>query len=90
MLVVKSPVEQAWIIALEWQDLSDLSQLDHNRLRDYVALFPDAGLSKVIQAFLKSDISPFQQSYTTDTENGEDFIVSEMWDETEILGNFIV
>ncbi|KAK9330575.1 hypothetical protein V1520DRAFT_340134 [Lipomyces starkeyi] len=89
MLVVNSPVEHAWIIALEWQDLSDLSQLDHNRLRDYIALFPDVGLSKVIQAFLKSDISPFQQSYTTDTENGEDFIVSETWDETEILGNFI-
>ncbi|KAK9365405.1 hypothetical protein V1509DRAFT_675777 [Lipomyces kononenkoae] len=89
MLVVKSAVEQAWIIALEWQDWRDLSQLDQNRLRDYVSLFPDSGLSKVIQAFMKSDISPFQQSYTNDNENGEDFIVSAAWDETEILENFI-
>ncbi|KAK9243510.1 hypothetical protein V1506DRAFT_544226 [Lipomyces tetrasporus] len=88
MLVVKSHVEQAWIIALEWQDLSDLSQLDHNRLRDYIILFPDSGLSKVIQAFLKSDISPFQTSYAKDAEDAEDFI-SAKWDETEILGNFI-
>ncbi|KAK9450965.1 uncharacterized protein V1518DRAFT_167002 [Limtongia smithiae] len=89
MIVVKSPIEQAWVFGLEWVDCADLSELDATLVREYIFRFPDKGLARVLIAFLKSDISPFQSSGEDEAEDSEITILSEQWDETEILVNFI-
>ncbi|GAO47565.1 TPR-like protein [Saitoella complicata NRRL Y-17804] len=59
MVILHAPVELAWMIHLEWADVSDISQFDVNVLREFVALFPGNGLSKTIDAYLTSELSPF-------------------------------
>ena len=59
MVILKHPYSLAWQVNLEWNDIEDLEKLDTRILRDYVELFPDDGLSKVLRAFMESDISPF-------------------------------
>ncbi|PGH31260.1 superkiller protein 3 [[Emmonsia] crescens] len=59
MVIIKHPFVLAWKIVLEWQDADDLSELDQNMLNDFIELFPEEGLSKVLKGFLGSDISPF-------------------------------
>ena len=67
MVILKHPYPLAWQVVLEWNDLEDLEKLDTRVLRDYVELFPDDGLSKVLRAFIESDISPFPR-FKFDTE----------------------
>ncbi|KAK7206873.1 hypothetical protein BZA70DRAFT_117069 [Myxozyma melibiosi] len=95
MVVLHSPIELAWSITLDWNDCRDLSELDENLLREYINNFPDTGLSKVIQAFLKSDISPFHRATEaeTDGDDGESDVESvtvmeEHWSDEELLEKF--
>ncbi|KAK9475663.1 hypothetical protein V1514DRAFT_313181 [Lipomyces japonicus] len=96
MVVLNSSVEHAWIISLEWRNYGDFAEMDYNKITNYISLFPDAGLSKVLQAFLQSDISPFQKrkpsngdnNISEEDEEAED-ILNIQWDDTEILGTFI-
>ena len=59
MVIIKHPFELAWKIVLEWKDVEDLSELDVTLLKDFIEMFPNDGLSKVLKGFMNSDISPF-------------------------------
>ncbi|EEH10786.1 superkiller protein [Histoplasma capsulatum G186AR] len=65
MVIIKHPFVLAWKIVLEWQDGDDLAELDINLLNDFIELFPEEGLSKVLKGFLGSDISPFPKELTS-------------------------
>ena len=72
MVIIKHPSRLAWDIHLEWQDLSNIQDLDVNILYEYVGFFSDSGLSKVLRAFLKSEISPFPQPEKVKPADGEE------------------
>ncbi|KUL84578.1 hypothetical protein ZTR_08770 [Talaromyces verruculosus] len=59
MVIIKHPFLLAWKIELEWKDVEDFSEWDPVLLRDFTEFFPEEGLSKVIQGFLKGELSPF-------------------------------
>ncbi|EED12393.1 translation repressor/antiviral protein Ski3, putative [Talaromyces stipitatus ATCC 10500] len=59
MVIIKHTFLLAWKIELEWKDVEDFSEWDPVLLRDFAEFFPEDGLSKVIQGFLKGELSPF-------------------------------
>ena len=59
LVILKHPFALAWNIVLEWRDIEGVVQLDVGLLREYIQFFPENGLSKVLQGYLESDISPF-------------------------------
>ena len=59
LVILKHPFALAWMIVLEWKDVEQVEALEVGLLREYVELFPDDGLSKVLQGYLGSEISPF-------------------------------
>ncbi|SPQ24727.1 a6244da9-0d46-4a8e-8f6a-7bfb3e16f0e8 [Thermothielavioides terrestris] len=59
MVIIRHPFKFAWDIAINWQDHKDIQDWDVTVLRQYCTFFPDSDLSRVIMAFLTSDISPF-------------------------------
>lgn len=59
MVIVKHPYEVAWKINLEWRDGETLDEWDFDLLMEFVKLFPQSGLAKVIEGFLYSPLSPF-------------------------------
>jgi superkiller protein 3 len=78
MVIIKHPFDLAWKIVLEWQDVENFSDWDFGVLREYTEFFPEDGLSKVLQGFFTSDISPFPQeaeeaeeAVTPEESNGE-------------------
>ncbi|KAL1958948.1 hypothetical protein VTO42DRAFT_3501 [Malbranchea cinnamomea] len=85
MVIIKHPFELAWKIMLEWKDTEDLSELDVTVLRDFIEMFPNDGLSKVLRGYLMSDISPFpkdaevlQDEGTAKENSEEDNTVADM------------
>ncbi|KAF3492188.1 superkiller protein 3 [Arthroderma uncinatum] len=68
MVIIKHPFELAWRIVLDWSDNGVLSGLDVTLLRDFIDLFPDHGLSKVLKGFLNTDMSPFPPEKKTKEE----------------------
>ncbi|OJD15408.1 hypothetical protein AJ78_04340 [Emergomyces pasteurianus Ep9510] len=68
MVIIKHPFILAWTIVLEWQDADDLSELNQNTLYDFMELFPEEGLSKLLKGFVKSDISPFSKILESDEQ----------------------
>lgn len=61
MVIIKHAFRLAWDLVLESRDTDDLRDLDANILREYVALFTDSGLGKVLRGWLTSELSPFPQ-----------------------------
>jgi superkiller protein 3 len=59
MVVIKHPYTLAWDIELEWADLETVGEMDVGVLREYIAFFPERGLSLVMKAYLSSEVSPF-------------------------------
>ncbi|KAK5110243.1 hypothetical protein LTR85_001302 [Meristemomyces frigidus] len=59
MVIIHHPFQLAWDLVLETRDVDDFRELDVHILREYVTLFGEAGLSKVLQAWLGSGLSPF-------------------------------
>ena len=59
LVILKHQFMLAWTIDLEWKDVADIEEMDAGLFRDFIALFPDDGLSKLLRGFLHSDISPF-------------------------------
>lgn len=59
MVVLKHPFALAWKVVLEWRDVEDIGDLEVHLLREYIELFPDDGLTMILQGFLESDASPF-------------------------------
>ena len=61
LVILKHPFALAWKIVLEWRDVEKLEEMDSGLFREFMELFPDDGLSKVLRGYLESDISPFPQ-----------------------------
>ncbi|KMU87746.1 hypothetical protein CIHG_05515 [Coccidioides immitis H538.4] len=72
MVIIHHPFDRAWKIALEWKDVNELSELDVTLLREYIQLFPDDGLSKVLKGWLASDLSPFPKETDPETQVDQD------------------
>jgi superkiller protein 3 len=74
MVIIKHPFNLAWRIELEWKDVEDFAAWDPTLLREYTEFFPEDGVSKIIQGFLKGDLSPFPSETeiqeSTQTESG--------------------
>lgn len=59
MVIIKHPYRVAWDVAIEWQDIENIQDLDPNILREYYTLFPTSGLGQVLRGFMTSEISLF-------------------------------
>ena len=59
LVILKHPFALAWTISLEWRDVERTEEWDASLLEEYIELFPEDGLSKVLKAYLGSEISPF-------------------------------
>jgi superkiller protein 3 len=59
MVLIKHPYHLAWEIELEWADVAYIGDMDVGVLREYIEFFPEKALSRVLQGYLSSDISPF-------------------------------
>ena len=59
LVILKHPFALAWKIVLEWTDVENIESMDGGLLREFIEFYPDNGLSKVLQGYLESDISPF-------------------------------
>lgn len=72
LVILKHPFALAWRIVLEWKDAERLEEWDPGLLREYTELFPDDGLTKVLSAYLESEISPFPKpEKTANTEENQ-------------------
>ncbi|KAL1838521.1 hypothetical protein VTJ49DRAFT_2595 [Mycothermus thermophilus] len=65
MVIIRHPFKFAWDLAINWQDHKDIAAWDVTVLRQYCTFFPDSDLSRVIMAFLTSDVSPFPKEETS-------------------------
>jgi superkiller protein 3 len=72
MVVIKRPFDIAWNIELEWTDALQISDYDVTVLREYVDMFPDIGLSRVLAGYLASPISPFPLPKPAATESSDE------------------
>lgn len=68
MVIVHHPFQLAWNLVLESRDMDELRELDVNVLREYVALFPEAGLGNILKAWLTSELSPFPPPAKSDDD----------------------
>ena len=73
MVIIKHPFRLAWDIELEWHDVDDVASLDRNVLLEYIQFFPEAGLSRVIQAFLGQRHTPNSANSDESEEQRSDF-----------------
>ena len=79
LVILRHPFALAWRIVLEWKEVEQIEALDVGLLREYIELFPDDGLSKVLKGYLGSEISPFPAvSRTTQPD-------SDTSDDTELM-----
>ncbi|MCJ1388954.1 Superkiller protein 3 [Xylographa bjoerkii] len=78
LVILKHPFALAWMITLEWKDTETIDAYDVGLLREYTELFPEDGLSKVLKAYLSSEISPFPQPppQTTDDNKDDEMAIS--------------
>lgn len=65
MVIIKHPFRLAWEITIDWRDYEGTREWDAGVLREFCTFFPDADLSRVITAYLSSDISPFPKPSPT-------------------------
>lgn len=71
MVIIKHPSQLAWRLELEWTDMEELSHWDFGVLREYVDLFPDLGLARVIKAFLGEEVVHNPKTDNEHDSNGE-------------------
>ncbi|KAK3990962.1 Superkiller protein 3 [Cladorrhinum sp. PSN332] len=72
MVIIKHPFRFAWELAINWQDHKDIKEWDATILKQYCSFFPHSDLTRVIMAFLSSDISPFPMDANPDTQANAD------------------
>ena len=58
MVILKHPFKLAWTISIDWKDGENLASWDVGRLKEYIDLFPEDGLAKVLCGYLGSELSP--------------------------------
>ncbi|CAF9920405.1 MAG: hypothetical protein GOMPHAMPRED_002080 [Gomphillus americanus] len=75
MVILKHPYSLAWNITFDWSDYERIADYDVSLLRNYVSLFPEDGLAKILNGYLESDFSPFpklpREDIKAENENGE-------------------
>jgi superkiller protein 3 len=71
MVILRHPFSLAWDIALEWRDAERMVEWDVGVLREYMAFFPEKGLTKILKGYLESEISPFPVEAAIGDEGGE-------------------
>lgn len=58
LVILRHPFRLAWHVVLEWKDGESLSAWDPGVFKDFIEIFPEDGLAKVLKAYLTSQISP--------------------------------
>ena len=71
VVIIHHSFQLAWDIVLESRDFDDLRELDANVLREYMSLFPEEGLGKVLRGWMSSEVSPFPHVKNTEEESDE-------------------
>ena len=69
MVIIHHPLQLAWDLVLESRDLDDLSGLDSNILREYISLYSNSELGKILQGWLSSELSPFPTPKVDEAED---------------------
>ncbi len=72
LVILKHPFLLAWRITLEWKDVEEIKDLDVGLLREFVELFPNEGLSKVLRGYLESEVSPFPKAVVPEDKSEEE------------------
>lgn len=70
MVIIHHPFQLAWDLVLETRDMEDLRDLDVHILREYIGIFSEAGLAKVLQGWLSSELSPFPPPPPREDDDG--------------------
>lgn len=71
MVIIHHPFQLAWDLVLETRDFDNLQDLDANILREYVSLFAESGLGRILKAWLSSELCPFPPPKKSEEENAE-------------------
>jgi superkiller protein 3 len=72
MVIIHHAFQLAWDLVLETRDFDNLQDLDANILREYVTLFSDSGLGRILKAWLSSELCPFPPPKKSEEEKSED------------------
>ncbi|KAF2155242.1 TPR-like protein [Myriangium duriaei CBS 260.36] len=72
MVIVKHPFRLAWDVHIEWQDRARIESFDVTILQEYLTFFPEAGLSRVLRAYLRSEVSPFSLPSSSEDDESDD------------------
>ena len=72
LVILKDPFLLAWTIDLEWSDKSAMDHFDQDLLQQFVDLFPEDGLAKIVGGFLSSEISPVSVEPQEPTRHSDD------------------
>ena len=78
MVIIHHPFQTAWDLVLETRDFDNLQDLDANILREYVSLFADSGLGRILKAWLSSELCPFPPPKKSEDEKSEEDEVPEI------------
>ncbi|KXL50247.1 MAG: hypothetical protein FE78DRAFT_103627 [Acidomyces sp. 'richmondensis'] len=62
MVIIHHPFRLAWDLVLETRDLDNMGDMDLTVVDEYIQLFPDSGLAKVLKAWINSELSPYFDS----------------------------
>ena len=72
MVIIHHAFQLAWDLVLETRDFDNLQDLDANILREYVTLFADSGLGRILKAWLSSELCPFPPPKKSEEEQSGD------------------
>jgi len=72
MVIIHHDFQLAWDLVLETRDFDNLQDLDANILREYVTMFADSGLGRILKAWLSSELCPFPPPKKSEEEQSKD------------------
>jgi superkiller protein 3 len=72
MVIIHHAFQLAWDLVLETRDFDNLQDLDANILREYVTLFADSGLGRILKTWLSSELCPFPPPKKSEEEESKD------------------
>ena len=74
MVIIRHPFVLAWQLELEWQDVENITDIDRNTLLEFIQLFPDSGVAKLLRGYFGQDIkvSPRNDQAVTDDDTGSE------------------
>ncbi|SMY28800.1 unnamed protein product [Zymoseptoria tritici ST99CH_1A5] len=85
MVIIHHPFRLAWDLVLESRDMDELRDLDAGILREYVKVFPDGGLARIMKGWLTSELSPFPPPPKSEDDDEKDDIFKPMTSEDRLL-----